>query len=598
MFPGRLMEKKQLLRFSILLLALLYYGSYYRSGFNLMDDGSVVLLSKRIMEGERPIVDLMIGYGVLWFYPIAGLFKLFGTSLIVARIWFFLLAAITALLGYRIVTNVTGNRWAAFAVGVLLVLLPGTNNKTYIPLVIAMNMLFLTGFIQRQAKNQLSWWYFPAAGLALGVTSLIRVELGLFFAALWVGGLCLNLLRTATPMKPKLIVLGTGLLFLTAGVLTVYTPVYLDAKQRGFGKELLAQNTGYFHFLTNTVLKFLAPKPPAAAQLHFWQLHSAQKTEILQTADGASEAAAASSGIQPAPAVEASREIMRRRPVHEIWTAKRFNRRAMVFSLYAPIAGSAILIGASLFFLSRGLIRKNGEDFDQFLILLLLTGSALTAFPQYFFFRPDVAHLSEFMPGFLIAGFAGGWMIYNEMRSSKLAFRLAAGFAVGFLMLHGAVYTLWAMDQKSAGTIAQRHGRTERFVAENGVDIYLTPEEHKGFTAIRDIILAHSTPEDYVLCHPYSPGINFMTNRRTYEGTLYYDNWTRPQNFSEETIRKMETYRPPVIAINNWSVNRNEDSRFSNWARPAYEHIRQNYRHAGTFLRNEIYVLPSSVQGE
>src|SRR5439155_22017931 len=92
------------------LIAAVYYSLYFRYGFNIADDGSVVLLSQRILGGERPIRDLMLGYNVLWFYPISGLFALFGVNFIVARVWFFALATLTAMLVYFLLAKISDNK--------------------------------------------------------------------------------------------------------------------------------------------------------------------------------------------------------------------------------------------------------------------------------------------------------------------------------------------------------------------------------------------------------------------------------------------------------------------------------------------------------
>src|SRR5205823_6583952 len=67
----------------LLLGALCYFGSYYRHGLNFRDEGGTeALLAKRLLEGERPFLDLVLGYNLLWFYPIVGLFKLFGVNFV------------------------------------------------------------------------------------------------------------------------------------------------------------------------------------------------------------------------------------------------------------------------------------------------------------------------------------------------------------------------------------------------------------------------------------------------------------------------------------------------------------------------------------
>lgn len=79
--------KPTLVVFSILAtIAYFYYGAFYNYSFNLTDDGSVALISEKLYKGERPFLDVTLGYGLLWFYPLVFLFKLFGVKFYVIRI--------------------------------------------------------------------------------------------------------------------------------------------------------------------------------------------------------------------------------------------------------------------------------------------------------------------------------------------------------------------------------------------------------------------------------------------------------------------------------------------------------------------------------
>ena len=42
------------------------------------EGGTVAIVALRLLEGQRPIVDTFLGYNVMWFYPVAWLFKLTG----------------------------------------------------------------------------------------------------------------------------------------------------------------------------------------------------------------------------------------------------------------------------------------------------------------------------------------------------------------------------------------------------------------------------------------------------------------------------------------------------------------------------------------
>lgn len=88
----------------LVLFGLLYYGAYYNTGLVLTGEGgSNALLASRILEGWRPIVDMFVGYNLLWFYPIAGLFKITGPHMLAMQIFFMGLSLITGGLGFHLV---------------------------------------------------------------------------------------------------------------------------------------------------------------------------------------------------------------------------------------------------------------------------------------------------------------------------------------------------------------------------------------------------------------------------------------------------------------------------------------------------------------
>ena len=119
----------------IFVAALAYYGSYWHFWFNPHDEcGTACLVAQRLLQGERPWVDVEPGYNLGWFYPIVGLFHFTGVNYLAVRAWFFALSTITALLGCGIVTRVSGSRCLGLIVGLLLVVFPGSQFKSYIPL--------------------------------------------------------------------------------------------------------------------------------------------------------------------------------------------------------------------------------------------------------------------------------------------------------------------------------------------------------------------------------------------------------------------------------------------------------------------------------
>jgi hypothetical protein len=305
----------------------------------------------------------------------------------------------------------------------------------------------------------------------------------------------------------------------------------------------------------------------------------------------------ASLGASPAVAqtVESTdSSTLKRAPFSGIWRAKGRNRLLPLLT-YAPIFSFAVFLLLAVAGLARGLWRREFTLASAPMQWLILIGGSLTTFPQFFLFRPDRPHLSEFMPGFIIAMAGGLWLLWPRKVSAGLVRRAAVLIYTGIVAVHLVAFAIFAFEHASAGTYVARHGRKTRFDAANGVNVLVTQREAEILTGVRDAILQHSRPEDYLVCFPYMPGYNLMTNRRTYERNVYVDNATRSGNWSDEAIQDFETKRPAVVIIDDRKINGLDASRFSQWAAKAYAYLQQNYTRVGRFDDNtiEVFALPS-----
>jgi lysylphosphatidylglycerol synthetase-like protein (DUF2156 family) len=131
----------------LIVLAIAYYASYVRYGINYHDDGATFALNaKRLLDGEVPFKDVELGYNVGWFYPVVGLFKLFGVNFVLLRGYCFTLSVLTAVLAFLTLERVSRQAWLAFIVALLLVLVPGMTFKNYMPLLAVANIFCLIHF--------------------------------------------------------------------------------------------------------------------------------------------------------------------------------------------------------------------------------------------------------------------------------------------------------------------------------------------------------------------------------------------------------------------------------------------------------------------
>lgn len=558
----------------IAVCALIYFGLYFRCGFNLPDEGSAALLAKRILDGELPIRDLTLGYNVLWFYPITGLFALFGPNLLVMRAWFFLLQIATAFFASACVARISGKRWLGVVAAVLLIIIPGPQHKAYIPLIVIANGWCLTRMIFGGEDARKLAFHSALGGVALALALLIRIDIGIFLVLLWFGAIALRVCGADWKGRRAGGLFG-GYAALSAAAFLVHAPVIIDAQRRGFGGDFLEQYPAAARYIGYSLSEALRPTHP----------NPSPSAPVAAAPSPASDAPA-----KAAPAKEeASRETLARKPLSDVWKKKQSKHRALPFLTYAPIAGTAVILAAAALLLMAFRREKDSSGYPRFLAILTVVGAALTAFPQFYFFRPDIPHLAEFMPGFIVALVCGSAVTALNFARAGACLKIAMCAPAAFAALHLWVYFAHVFPRVSAGTAALREGRTALFQGENGVHVLLTKGEHEAFRQIHDLVTQNAAPSDYVVCYPYAPGINFMTNRRTYERSLFIDNATRGSKFDEETIAKIERYRPAVIAIDDWKINGSEDSSFSRWAAPTKSYIEKTYHFRGTFERQQIF---------
>lgn len=578
----------------VALFAVIYYGSYLRKGLNLGGEGgTVAVIAMRLMEGQRPLVDTFLGYNVMWFWPVAWVFELTGPNYVALRIFFFALCTLTGMMSYLIVRRVTGCGWYATLVALGPVLIPGMIFRNYMGFLAVLNMLtLLQAYVFVQPSTRRRWLWIAAAGGALGLTYLIRIDVGAFFTLITLGLLVLYPLgvrggfrrRTATAL---------GALGLTAGLFVVtHTPFYLDARQRGYAEEFVGQYTGWIN-----LVRYLAQQEAAALQTKS-AADSPRVAEPVAPSETSAPVETSTAETKDQRDIE-SDDYLQKKGLEDLANAPTFYDQAFVLITYGPIVVAVAMVFPMGVLLLIALVRTNEPLRRESLTVLIATGSALTLFPQYFFFRPDTPHLSEFMVPFMVAMACACWVAVRMSKNRALGVRLAAWVLVGLCLVDTGLYFYHSFPKDSAGTIAARRKRTHELVAENGVRVDLKRQTRDELQQLCNLIKTHTRPGDYVICYPYAPTINFMTDRPSYEYNLYVDNAHNVSRFHEETMAEFARFRPAAVLIDNRAINQTEDSRFQNWAAETYQWLQKNYRSQGVFRKQELFLRPDLVgEGE
>ena len=575
---------------ALVLFALVYYSSYAFCGLDLNGEGgTIAVIADRIRHGYRPFVDTFLGYNLLWFYPIVWLFRIFGPNFGAIRIFFFALSVIMALLAYRTVLRATHRPLLGLLIGVVLILIPGIQFRNYLPFFgVADLMVILEAFALPQRNLRLRLIWILVATLLVAATFLVRIDLGLFFAVVLIGAALAYSVLGTEPRPARLQALLTGTLLLPISFFTLHLPIGFYAQAHGFGNAFWNQYTNQVADLDYRVVHLL-PQPTAAKA----RPSTANVTPNAHLAQQSSEA------LTPTENNDRSNRPLPRWT--DMFTSRWGKTRILVFLIYYPLVAGLILgagtlalavCGFSTRLRSTPSICQDSQAGTDALILGISLASAFTLFPQYFFFRPDPQHVSEMMCVFLVTLACSCAIALDRFRSANRLLRglLLAWIALCLLSVY--LYCDYGLAVPWMGSIARKKPNEVWFKADNGVTALLPPVEAKESEDLYKTIITHSNRNDYVVCFPYAPTVNFMTNRRSYLYNLYIDNATRPGDFDEKAIADITRYRPAAILINDDPMNVTESSRFSVWAVRTAAYIRENYRYAGTFRRNDVFLAP------
>lgn len=547
------------LPFAVAALAALYYAWYFMAGYNTADDGHYAQVAYEFWLGTSPR-DVRFGYGLLWHHLGAWLFRLTGPDFAMVQGIFFAAMAATAGLAFAVIRQTAGTA-AALAGAAVIAVVPAFPPTAFYALCPLLNMWAQLRLARRGAGLT------PAdaalAGAVLGATFQIRADFGYIFTL----SLLAALLCAAWGGRQRAFAAGPAwgpawgplLAALPAGFVLVHGPLLAAALAGGWAGLVI-----------DDYLRI--PK----AVLYVLQLALAGGGA---TGDGAGT-------------------LLARTPLAALWGDGGRRQAAMALLTWGPVAVFAAFALHMLHTLWSLRRRADAAAIRRFAMDgVILTGAA-ASFPHYFLFRPDLAHIANFMPGFivLLATFAA--RLWRAARAAPAlaplpAARLAAGGAAAAAVAYVAVYAGLGLVQPGTGSMLAGRDRDRPFVAENGVRVRLNAGEEATLTALRDLILANSRPNQPIVCVPYCPGVAFMTGRRLLFREHYVDDsfLIGDPGWIDRAIAATRTQRPAVVAIFDWAINGGDISRFDVWAKRYVDSVAALAARRVDFPGGRAYVL-------
>ena len=585
-------------RILLLMVAFGYYALYWRSGLVLSgEEGVAAVVAERLNAGQKPIVDTFLGYNVGWFYPLSWIFRAAGPDYLLMRLYFFLLATLSGLTSFSILYGILRIRWVSFLGGLIVILLPGVIGRNAMGLLGLLGMYGIAGlFLPENRKLPSLLLRMVAAGLFIGLSWWIRIDVGFFQTVLFLLTALLFAIKPGEAAMRRVLLPLSAIAFLLLGVVSINGWAVADAYRGGFGRQLAEQyliwprmiRDGALQVWKQTIPAQTAPTPRAESP--------AGKPPQVPSMTPSVTPAEKPSAEKPSGETAASYNdtSLKRPSLGSLLHEPKWKERLFPLVIWLPLPAAMLISLWGFLLVLRSVVSGSPALWQRGGTLLVTTGSALVLFPQYFFWRPDMVHLSEFMVPFVVALIIGLNFAARSWKSSRILGRVCLSMVILATGTDLLLYVVKGWQTDGCGSIAASRRRHQEFSAPNGVRVKLNAEEFARDTLLRDLILSHSRPGDHVVCYPYFPMVNFMTDRPSYEYNLYADNAIPSDLFHEQAVRNIEEHHPAVIVIGTGKVNATESSRFPNWAARTYAFIKERYDLAGTGEEIEIYTARPS----
>jgi hypothetical protein len=175
------------------LLAYLLAG--IKQPVNAYDEGFALFGAARVLSGDVPYRDFWTVYAPGQFYVLAGLFQLFGTTVLVERLWDTVARAAVVLGVYLVTATLTTRRTALWPCLVVTLWLAAADYYGYAIFPALALVLGGAWCLLRYVAGGGTHWLLASGGL-VGLATLFRHDVG-FYAVASLGIICLLLTLTA-----------------------------------------------------------------------------------------------------------------------------------------------------------------------------------------------------------------------------------------------------------------------------------------------------------------------------------------------------------------------------------------------------------------
>jgi hypothetical protein len=209
-----------------------------KTPFSIYDEGFAVFNATRIMNGDIPYKDFWAIYPPGQFYTLAILFKTFGTSLLVSRLYDTFVRLVIVISAWLIAKKITSRMLAYLAFITITLLLTFSNFYAYAVFpALALSLLSILSLFEYIDTVQHCWLFL--AGILIGFTFFFRWDIGLYVGiSILITIFLFDLFRIPQESKPsakKLFGPSEIAILLGASLIIVLTGFGYVGSASGFG---------------------------------------------------------------------------------------------------------------------------------------------------------------------------------------------------------------------------------------------------------------------------------------------------------------------------------------------------------------------------
>ena len=218
----------------------------------VFDEGITLTAAMRVAAGQMPHKDFYVNYGPAQFYSLAWLYKLFGESALIGRVFEAIIAALIVAAVFAITACYCSKRmtqWTTLTIGLLLFGIAAVSASAIIP--VSLLNLLASALLIRGFTGRLSVRRSMAAGALAGLSGMFRYDTGAGVLGVQVCFLAFASYLQTRGFSAWLRKFATTAAYLIAGFAVIVAPVVLYYRSKApfqyFVADIIEYSSKYYN---------------------------------------------------------------------------------------------------------------------------------------------------------------------------------------------------------------------------------------------------------------------------------------------------------------------------------------------------------------